>query len=78
MDTLTISYQEIDCQIKIKKKGQIRSAGFIPLDWYMMYKSHEFEPVDVFFSIADSKGQNACGLCLISFSYQLPSRTHHT
>jgi len=57
MDTLTISYQEIGCQIKLNKKGQIRSAGFIPLGWYMMYKSHEFNPVDmlVFIAVINNK-----------------------
>jgi len=51
---LTISYQEIGDQIEINKKGQIRSAGFTPLGWYMICKSHGFEPVDMLVIIADT------------------------
>jgi hypothetical protein len=50
---LTISYQEIGCQTKINKKGQIRSAEFTPLGWYMISKPHGFELVDMLFFIAD-------------------------
>jgi len=50
---LTISYQEIGDQIEINKKGQIRSAGFTPLGWYMICKSHGFEPVDMLVIIAE-------------------------
>ena len=53
MITLTISYQEIGCQIKINNKEQIRCAKFAPLSWYMIWKPHGFEPVDMLVFIAD-------------------------
>jgi hypothetical protein len=56
LNILTISYQEIGCQIEINKKGQIRSAGFKPLGWYMLWKSQGYHPVDMLFFTAEIKG----------------------
>jgi len=44
---MTISYQEIGCQIEINQKGQIQITGFALFCWDIICKSHGFQPVDV-------------------------------